>query len=232
MNTAFNLREKADDNLKKANALYDTNFKFVGITTDSNPNKGVCMVFDSKTNIFRLGVLSYSMTGSYHDIYSAKQDVVGILAIPLSHCVTNKEIREQINDFKEDRVNRFFMHELARSAFGKFGIPVQISECTLSFTMTRLIEKLKVDTLKQAETDMCTMYNIAQCYEGLDSPCQLDGVPFWPKNSNATLEWYQKAAALGHRGAAEAVQRLKEINEGWYGVPHSLRWNLCNRRFK
>jgi TPR repeat protein len=230
MNTAFNLREKADDNLKKANALYDTNFEFVGITTDSNPNKGVCMVFDSQKNSFRFRVLSYSTTGSYHDIYSAKQDVVGILAIPLSHCVTNKEIRKQINDFKEDRVNRFFMHELARSAFGKFGIPVQISECNLSFTMTQLIEKVKVDTLKQAETDRYTMYNIAQCYEGLDSPCQLDGVPFWSQDSNAALIWYQKAAALGHRGAAEAVQRLKEIKEGWYGVPHSLQWNIYNRK--
>ena len=230
MTTAFNLREKADDNLKKANAWCDTDFKFVGITTDSNPNKGVCMVFDSQENSFKLRALSYSMTGSYCDIYRAKQKVIGILAIPLSHYNTHEKIKRDIRYFKENRVNRFFMHELARSAFGKFGIPVQISECTLSFTMTQLIEKLKVDTLKQAETDMCTMNDIARCYEGLDSPCQLDGVPFWPKNSNATLEWYQKAAALGHRGAAEAVQRLKEIKEGWYGVPHCLQWNSWNRK--
>jgi len=97
--------------------------------------------------------------------------------------------------------------------------------------MRNTFENLKKDTLIKAESDMCTMYDIAKCYEGINSPCQLNGVPLWPKDSKAALVWYQKAAALGHRGAAEAVQRLKDINEGWYGVPRCLRWNLCNRTF-
>lgn len=221
------------NNLKKANAWCGTNFRFAGSSKEHNPHRGICMVHDAQTGGFRLRVQNYTMIGSYGDICSAGLEVIGILAIKITHYLKKEDITELIKDFKAEQRNRFFMHELGRGAFGKFRTPFEITECTLSFTTTQLIRKLKRETLNRAEEkrDIFAMYDVARCFDGLSSDCHVDDIPFWAKDAKQALIWYQRAAALGHRGAEESVLRLKEMAEGWYGVPQSLRWCSCNNTF-
>lgn len=220
-----------DTNMTKANAWCNTNFTFVGSTKEHNPLRGICMVHDAQTGHFRLRQQNYTMTGSYGDICRAGLEVIGILAIKIPHCLKKEDVTQLMADFKAEQRNRFFMHELARCAFGKFRTPFEIAECTLSFTTAQLVSKLRRDTLNRAERDVCAMYDVARCFDGLSSDCHVDDIPFWSKDAKQALIWYQRAAALGHRGAEESVLRLKEMAEGWYGVTQCLRWCEHNRIF-
>jgi hypothetical protein len=218
---------KLDNNIRKANMWCDTRVSFAGTNEDGNSLRGICLVHDPLKG-FRLREQRYNMSGSCCDISNMNHTVVGILMTQIPHCMTKGDIEQTMKDIKEDRRNRFFMHELAQGAFGKFRTPFEIAECTLSFTTPQLIRKLRTDVLKLAEKDVYAIYDVARCYDGLPSNCEVDGIPFWSKDAKQALIWYQRAAALGHRGAEESVLRLKEMAEGWYGVPQCLRWNIRN----
>lgn len=221
-----------DGYMKKANMWCGTSCSFAGTTEDGNSFRGICLVYDALKDKFRIRVQSYNMSGSCCDIRNMNHTVFGILVKQIPRCMRKEDIEQTIKDIKGHRPNRFFMHELSRGAFGKITPLCKIEECKLSFTTEQLIHKLKTDVLKLAKRDMCTMFEIAKCYDGLSSNCEIDGNRFWTTDAEQALMWYQRAAALGHNGAkvlvAASVLKSEEMAKGWYGVPQCLRWNICN----